>query len=733
MVDMNIGNFLLELGAEELPAGQIRNISNHIKEELTKALNSAEISFVDITTYTTPRRLAWYISEINLNVEDKLKELKGPPEKVARAEDGSLSQAGLGFIKKNNLTESQVKFENGYLCASRKIQAQSAESILEASIPTIIANTPGTRFMRWANGELKFARPIQWLVALVFKSGEKTILNIDLEGLKASSKTLGHRFLAKSEIEIESLEQYISELKNQGVYIDREERKSKIIADSNKLAETIKGEVIFNDELLDEITLITENPSPILCEFSQDFLTVPDCVLQTVMIHHQRYLPIQVAGKLSHYFIAVSNNPLETARQNIKAGNEKVIIPRFKDAEFFVQEDSKTKLKDRLNGLERLNSLKGTMLAKSKRLEKISEFLARELMPHYEENPAKLEGEILNENLIQEIKEAALISKTDLGSNLVFEFTELQGEIGGIYAKREGYSEEVSKAIAEQYRPRFAGDDIARTIGGKILAIADKLDNLVCAFALGKIPSGSADPFALRRQANGLLETILHSHFILDVTKLVAYVVKLQEDEFGQGELITKIRGRGENRQEVQVPELEWEGCTNKVVDFLEQRLEFVFSISHKDSELVKVILAKANPLAEINKRHMMYHTILELKQKKEFSDFVAAVTRIFNIAKNETEVKSIEKIDTALFELNYEKEFLDAIKPLDLNGSQDISYTPILNSDTILKTIEPINKFFDNVLVNAEDEKIKHNRKTLVAYASTVFKELGDFTLSGS
>jgi glycyl-tRNA synthetase beta chain len=730
MVDTNIGNFLLELGAEELPAGQIQNISNHIKEELIKALNSGEISYADIKTYTTPRRLAWYISNINFNTENKLEELKGPPEKVARAEDGSLTQAGLGFIKKNNLNESQIRFENGYLCASRKIQAESAESILETTIPAIIASTPGTRFMRWADGDLKFARPIQWLVAIVFLQESKKILKLELEGLKAGSKTLGHRFIGKGEIEVENLEQYICELRNQGVYIDKEERKSKIINDSKKLAKTINGEAIFNDELLDELSLITENPSPILCEFNEAFLTVPDCVLQTVMIHHQRYLPIQVAGKLSNYFIAVSNNPLEAARQNIKAGNEKVIIPRFKDAEFFVQEDSKTKLKDRLNGLERLNFLKGTMLAKSKRLEKISEYLARELMPNYDKNPAKLDGENLSENLVKEIKEAALLSKTDLGTNLVFEFTELQGEIGGIYAEREGYTEAVSKAIAEHYRPRFAGDATAITIAGKILAIADKLDNIVCSFALGKIPSSSADPFALRRQANGLLETILHSHFILDVTKLVAYIVKLQQEEFGQGEIITKIRGRGENRQEVQIAELEWDGCTTKVVEFLEQRLEFVFSISHKDPAVVKIILAKANPLSEINKRHMMYHTILDLKQKKEFSDFVAAVTRIFNIAKNEAEVKSSEKIDTRLFELNYEKEFLDAIKPLDLNGSQNLSYAPILDSDTILKTVEPINKFFDNVLVNAEDEKIKTNRKTLVAYASTVLRELGDFSV---
>jgi len=728
MADKNIGNFLLELGAEELPAGQISNISNHIKTELLKALDSAEISYKEVKQSSTPRRLFWSINDLSLEVEDKEVEIKGPPEKIAKAEDGSFTQAALGFAKKNNLEESALEFKDGYLYAKQTIKGQSAESVLETALPVILSNTPGVRFMRWADGEVKFARPMQWILALIVSAKGKKVLNFNVEGLKAGSISYGHRFLGPEAFEVTSYDQYYSQLEKQGVFLDQEARKKKIIEESKKLAASVKGEVIFSDDLLDEVILITENPSPILCEFDTAFLKVPDCVLQTVMINHQRYLPIQINGKLSQYFIAVSNNPLPAARENIKSGNEKVIVPRFKDAEFFVEEDMKKTLKQRTLELSRLNSIKGTMEAKVKRLEKITAKLVADLKPSYnDKNPAKLKEDKLDADTV---KEATLLCKADLGTNLVFEFTELQGEIGGIYAEKEGYSKAVVTAISEHYKPRFAGDEPAKTIAGKLIAIADKLDNIVTSFALGKIPSGSADPFALRRQANGLLETVLHGHMILNLEDLVTYVVKIQEEEFGSGEMITKMKGRGEKRQEIQVPELEWDSCANKVIEFLEQRLEFVFSISHKDANIVKAILAKPHPFQELNKRHMMYHTVLDLKQEKNFADFVAAVTRISNIAKTETPVLSPDSINDKLFEGNYEKELLELVKPLDVNGSQNSSYEPILSSKDILKTVEPINKFFDNVLVNAEDEEIKKNRKALVAYADTVFKEIGDFSL---
>ncbi len=742
MTNENIGAFFLEIGAEELPAGQITSITNHIKEGLTKALSDASISSnLVVETYCTPRRLFFYIDDLPLDTIDKELEIKGPPETIAKATDGSLTQAALGFAKKNNVTDKDLYFKDGYLHTRQKVHGQTPKAVLEEKIPLIIASTTGTRFMRWANGDLKFARPLQWIAALIISAKGREVLDIDIEGLKAGSISYGHRFLGPEKFEIHSKEQYVSQLEKQGCYIDPVKRREKILSEAEKLAKTIDGKIVIDDDLLDEVVQITENPSPILCSFDHKFLEIPDCVLKTVMIHHQRYIPIEVnyvaddingvsEHRLLPYFIAISNNPREEARTNIKSGNEKVIVPRFKDAEFFVTEDSKTTLADRVAKLEKLNSTKGTMLQKSKRLVKIVKYLLEEIKETYPRNPHKGSHNILNDQIAESILQAALLCKADLTTNLVFEFTELQGEVGGVYALKEGLDPIIATSIAEHYQPRFSGDKEAPSIGGKLLAVADKLDNIVCAFALGNIPSGSADPFALRRQANGMLETILHGHLIINVDALVDYVVNLQREEFGDGDIITKIRGRGEDRKEVKVPELNWEGCNTKVKEFIESRLPFVLDIYHKDAVVNKAAISRPNVLVELNKSHMMIHLILSTKERPaDHSKLVEAVNRIANIASKSSKVER-SQINTALFEGEYETKFLEAIDSMQALQQQNLAYEPILSATVILNIIKPINDFFDNVLVNAQDEKIKANRQALVSYAHSILSEMGDFSV---
>ncbi|TWW10036.1 glycine--tRNA ligase beta subunit [Planctomyces bekefii] len=741
MVETNIGQFILELGCEELPAGQIINISNHIKNEIIAKLNLAKISFGDFISHYTPRRLYFQIDNLLLDPIDQTEILKGPPEKISRNPDGDLSQAGLGFAKKNNLETSDLYFEDGYLCAKKTLKGQSAKSILETSIPEIVSSTPGVRFMRWADGETKFARPIQWILAVIVSTkSPKQILDFSIEGLSASDISYGHRFLGNGAITVSEPKKFIEDLRAQGVILDLEDRKKIIMDSANKLADSVSGVVVFDENLLTELCLITENPAPILCSFDTKFLAIPDCVLKTVMIHHQRYLPIETEyidssssdvtkRRLTPYFIAVSNNPLAQASKNIKAGNEKVIVPRFKDADFFVQEDMKISLEERLEKLSKLNFIKGTMLAKSQRLKKISAYIIRQLDEHFHNNPHKGPNDNLDQKTKELIEASALLAKADLSTNLVFEFTELQGEIGGVYALKSGLDECVAMAISDHYKPRFAGDALPSTIGAKILAIADKMDNLVCSFALGKIPSGSADPFALRRQANGLLEIILHSHLVLDISSLVDEVCRLQQEEFGVGEMITKIKGRGADRQEVQVPELNWQGTPSLVKDFLRQRLEFVFEIFHKHKEINKAVIAHGDPLTDLNKRHMFVHTLYSLKERPdEFRDFISAVSRIVNITK--TASSAGLRINPDLFQTEQEKNLYQILKILDVADSQKIAYEPLLTANQILEIVAPVNSFFDNVLVNAEQEDIRNNRKALVNYANSLLSELADFSL---
>ncbi len=718
MADVNIADFIFEFGVEELPSGQVENISQYLEEKITQLLSDADISYKTTQSLYTPRRLLCHIKEIDLSIKDKEVEIKGPPETIAKTEDGKLTNAASGFLKKNNATEKDSYFKDGYLYLDQTIKGQSAKKLLEESLVEIIKNTPGIRFMRWGNSDAKFARPPQWLVAIL---GDE-ILKLEFEDLKSSNLSYGHRFLGPESFEVKNFNQYKTQLEKQGVILDQKDREKIIIERSNALAKSIGAEAIFDQGLLNEIALITENPSPILCDFDPRFLEIPECVLTTVMIKHQRYLPLKKNGKLIEQFIAISNNPLEKAKENIKIGNEKVIVPRFKDAEFFVIEDNKISLNDRLEKLEKLGFLKGTMLQKAKRIQVISEYISEKLSSSLKENP------VINEELnLGDIKEAALLAKADLSTNLVFEFTELQGEIGGIYAAQQGLNSKIQSYIAEHYRPRFADDKQPTSLGGKIISIADKIDNIVCAFALGKIPSGSADPFALRRQANGILEIAIESRFILDLEELTTKVCGLQKIEFGNGGLVTKMKGRGEKRQEVKVNELNWEDTDQKVISFLEARLEFVFEQWHKNTAINKSVLSPAHPLKELNKRHMMIHFLTSINSQDGFENLIEGVNRIINICKDK---KFDSEIKPELFETDYEKDFYKISQKLSSYENQNLKYQPVYDSNDLFSAAKTITKFFDNVLVNSEKEEIRKNRQALVAYANKTFSNLADFSL---
>jgi glycyl-tRNA synthetase beta chain len=728
--EKDFGDFILEIGAEELPAGQIEAISSHIKSELAKLLADNKLAFEAINTMSSPRRLFFEIQSMQLLSPDRSLEIKGPPEKAGFI-DGKFTQASLGFAAKNNLSAQDLLLKDGYVYGKQFIKGIEAERLLASALPDILSNVPGERFMRWAAHDIKFARPIEWISSLIIKANDEACpVDFELAGLVASHSSYGHRFLDNGSFEIKSKVQYLDELRKRGVYIDKAERRKRIINESQRLAESINGEIIFEEKLLDEIANITENPSPVLCGFDEKFLEIPELVLTTVMIVHQRYLPIKdkATGRLMSKFIAVSNNPLKGAVENIRKGNEKVIIPRFKDAEFFVREDLQLSLEARLEKLAKVNFQAGNMLDKAKRLQKIAGYMAGELASTFNEaNPANTAKETIDKEHQKQILEAALLAKADLTTQLVFEFTELQGEIGGIYAARQGKSPRVSTAISEHYRPRFAGDQIPSTIGGKILAIADKLDTLVCAFAAGKIPKGSADPFALRRQANGLLEILLHSHLIIDVAKLVDQIVDFCAAEFGQGRTFIKTRGQGDKAKTVEVPEFDWEAARTGVKEFLEQRLEFVFELCHPQADINKAILASGKVLEELNTRHMMLHPLMDFKSHKDWAGFIEAAKRINNIIKN-SQVSSSPEANK--FVSDYESNLHETVKNFETKINQEARYSPLIKPEDLLLLIKPINEFFDKVLVNDPDEDIKTNRLALVSYANSVLKRVADFSL---
>ncbi len=719
-------DFILEIGVEEVPASLLFQITNHIKAKLEESLAEAELCFKESDLAYTPRRLVVFIRGLEQSSSDKELEIKGPPEKIAVDDKGAFSQAALGFAKKNNLDESELFVEGGYLRAKTIQKGVDTKSYLAEKIPEIISKVPGERFMRSGKGELKFSRPFQWFLALL---GSETI-SFELEGLSSSNLSYGHRFLSPASFAVKDEKDYLQKLEKNNVTLKAEDRKKQLVADAEKLvAELGNAELHVDDELLDEVANILEKPKPVLCSFDEKFLQIPSQVLITVMAVHQRYFPVLKKGsdknELLPYFVAVSNNPLAEAEANVRSGNEKVIIPRFKDAEFFVEEDMKLSLEDRLAKLEQINFQAGNLLQKSKRIEKIVEYLIKELKDSYDHNPSNHQQETLKDKKIQgDILKAAKLAKSDLTTQLVFEFTELQGEIGAVYAEKQGLSALTAAAIAEHYYPRFAGDSLPATIGSKLISVADKLDNLLCFFAAGKIPKGSADPFALRRQANGMLEIILHSHFILDVSALVDFAAELGEQEFGQGRMIKKVQGRGEKRKEIEVPEFDWQKAKEALKEFLEQRLAFVFELNHKNSDVNKAVLATGSSLAKINTKHLMVHLVSELKQENKFNQLSEAISRLVNISDSKSDIK----VSKSNFKVDAESCLFDSLQNLEKKLDQKAEYESLINTQDLIQLVEPINQFFDEVLVNDKDEKIKKNRQALVAYGAGLFSEICDF-----
>jgi len=707
-------NFMLEIGVEELPAKLLAPITNHIKDSILNLLAESGIEHGDTNIAYTPRRLFIEIASLSAGSSDTELEIKGPPANIA-LKDGKPTQAALGFAAKNNTDSSKLFERDGYVYAKVLQRGVSSSELLETNLARIIAEVPGERFMRWADGSLKFSRPVLWIVALLGSD----LLKINLEGLESSNISYGHRFLAPEAFKVKDAKQYISELAKRGIVLEASERKDLVRAKCAEIAKSLQAEIPIAEDLLDEIVNLVENPEPILCDFDPKFLEIPAQVLITVMAKHQRYFPVLRDGILMPYFVAVSNNPLKQARANIKAGNEKVIIPRFKDAEFFVQEDAKTTLQERLSKLEKINFQAGNMLQKSKRIEKIAAYLLEELKANYAGNPTKTNDENLAEaKQITAIKQAALLAKADLTTHLVFEFTELQGEIGGVYAAKQELGEIVAAAIGEHYKPRFAGDELPSNIGAKLISIADRLDTLVCFFAAGKTPKGSTDPFALRRQANGLLEIVLHSHLIINLNSLIDYAANLAEAEFGAGKTITKSRGSGENKKTTEQPEFDWNYARSELKEFLRQRLPSIFEIFHKDTVINKAILEAVDPLSDLNSRHMMTHLMYKLRDSSAYPSLVEAITRVMNIADRNagTEVKQDK------FSTHYESVLYQELANLDKMLSKPTLYDELFAAEELVKLAAPIKNFFDNVLVNDPDPEIKTNRHALVNYGASLF-----------
>ena len=664
---------LLEIGVEELPSRFGQTTLDQIENNLSKLLKEERINFDNIEKYATPRRLTFVIKNLADKATDLEEEVKGPAKKIAVDADGNFTKPALGFMKSKGLDPENVYFKQlgnaEYLFGTIKQEGKHTSEVLKTIVPEAIKNVTFPKAMRWGGKNMRFARPIRWMVALL----NNEVLDIDLEGIKSSNITRGHRFLGEKEFEVNSVEEYFEKLDKNFVVLDQHKRKEMIREQAVEVAKSLGGEVELDEDLLEEITFLVEYPTAFYGEFDEEYVKLPKEVVTTPMKEHQRYFPVSKDGKLLPNFIAVRNGDSNRI-DLVKAGNEKVLRARLADALFFYHEDTKKPLESFVDKLQTVvfQAKLGTVYDKTLRIEKLSQVILNELnMTESKENTLR----------------AAKLCKADLVTNMVFEFTELQGIMGRDYAQVSGENEEVCQGIFEHYLPRFAGDILPETNTGIALSIADKLDSIAGFFAIGIKPSGSQDPYALRRQALGILSILLDRKLSVNLNNLINAAL----DNYSNLEF---------NKEEV----------ASQIVEFFVERVKNLFKDLGIRYDVIDAVLN--NNLNDISDIHTRALELNRWLQKDELVEMLTAFNRVATLAEKATTdivKEDLLKEDAEIKLYNGFKEIKSNVESLLL----DKKYNEALDAFATLRPL--VDNLFDNVMVMDKDEAIKENRLALL------------------
>ena len=660
-----MSTYLLEVGTEELPYKFIPKAIDQLNRGFKTFLNDNKVKYSDIKVYATPRRLAVIIDGLENKTSDEEKIIKGPIQKVAFDENGNLTKAGEGFARKNGLTKDDLYIEDNYVHAKIVIKGKPISELLQENVPSIFMKLQGAHFMRWGYNDEKFSRPIKWIVSVLDKE-EVKIKIIDKE---SSIYSRGHRF-SEQKVLIENPKDYLDTMRKVYVIADQEERKQIIVEKAKEEAAKLGAVPYYTEDLLEEVTFITEYPVPAVCEFDPRYLDIPEEVTVTVMAVHQRYFALHKDGKLINKFITMTNY-IGDEFKNIKAGNVRVIKARLDDAVFFFNEDTKKPLVDYVEALKGVTFQKGmgTMYDKTQRLIELSKDIASDL---------NVES--------KDVERTALLCKADLTTNLVFEFTELQGFIGADYARVSGEDNKVVQGIKEHYFPLNAESETAKGIEGQIVGIADKIDTVCAVFAAGKKPTGSSDPLGVRRAALGVIKTILDANLKLDIDKYIKQALKLlpvQRD------------------------------CAEEVNEFFVQRM--IIFLSEKYNKNILEACSMKNPLVDLAD----FVERIEIVSNLDMPQLVENANRVIRILKD----AKADKIDEKFFVEPIEKTLYSKV----LNINADVDYKKYLAE---LEDLNPaVTQFFNDVLVMDKDENVKNNRIALLILLKNKYDHLTDFS----
>ncbi len=661
-----MSKYLLEIGVEELPYKFIPMAISQLKSGFETFLNNSNVKFDKVNVMATPRRLAVIVEGLAASQPDVEKVVKGPIAKVAFDENNNLTKAGEGFAKKNGVTPDELYVEDNYLHAKISIKGKNTKDLLQENVPVIFSKLQGPHFMRWGNNDVKFSRPIRWVLSIL-DNEEIKITIIDKE---SSNKTNGHRF-SKQNIVINNPDEYVEKLRDAKVIVNQDERKERILELTKAEADKLNAITKISDDLLEEVTFICEYPVAVTCNFDEAFLTIPQEVAVTVMETHQRYFALykKDSGKLINKFVTITNY-IGNEFENIKAGNLRVIKARLDDAVFFFNEDTKKPLEAYVESLKGMTFQKGmgSVYDKTQRIVKLSEKIASDLGVN---RPS--------------IIRTAELCKADLATNLVFEFTELQGFIGADYARVSKEAPEVAEGIKEHYFPLNADSETAKSIEGQVVGIADKMDTICAVFVSGKKPTGSSDPLGVRRAALGIIKTVLEHNLKLDLSKLIDETLEL-------------LPVKADVKKDVE--------------EFFVQRL--IIFLNSDYSKNILEACSSVNPCFDLSDYLERVKAISGGVDEK----LIENANRVLRILKEEAgEVKQ------ELFVEDAEKALYQAVQSVNFDGD----YAKYLKDLTQINPV--VTKFFDDVLVMDKDEKIKNNRLALLKSLKNKYIILTDFS----
>lgn len=688
-----MADLLLEIGTEELPAQAVYSALEQLESGFGALMSKARLSYEELWTFATPRRLAVTVRGVGDRAASQVIRKKGPPLSAAKAADGSWTQAAVGFAKSQGIDAAELSVEEdkkgSYVVAVTETEGDEAEDILPGLLLEAVTSLRFGKSMRWGDREERFSRPVRWLVAILGSS----VLDLEYAGLRASNVTYGHRYLSAGKLSVAKPRNYEHALREAFVVADHRTRLESIIRAAEEVCRAERAVPVLDDQVLEEVVQLVEWPGVVLGRFDERYLRLPREILVHAMEAHQRYFPIEaVDGSLKAGFIAVHNGD-PAKREIITRGHERVLAARLADAEFFFDEDMKRPLADRLSDLENVvyQSELGSMAEKSARL---AGLVAEE---------CGLLGS--DEDLTARARRSAMLAKCDLVTHMVIEFPALQGTVGSIYALAAGEDKKVAKAISEQYLPRRLGDALPETTEGALLSIAEKADNLAASFGLGHVPTGSEDPYALRRQAVGMMLILIDHGFAFGVTALVrASAARLEAESHG----------------------FAWSDEAERAfTDFFLSRERVFFAERGFRYDLVEAALALDWDCPLSAQRRL--EALEEAREEGLLPRLYTAFERCYNLSRGQ----EVGEVEPGAFAEESERALMAALETAEAAVGEALG---TLDFTDVLEALEPlcgpVDRLFDEVLIMAEDEAVKRNRLSLLARVAGLFSRAAGFSL---